>query len=111
MKKERSVKFRGYTIGLMLGLAGLPLPCAPAQSLDEYQAKAAFLFNFAKFVEWPAGPSEKEPIRICVLGQSPFGGSLENLLRGRDIAGRPLSTLQVTDLQQAVNCQVIFVRA
>ena len=56
------------TAGLMQVHAQTPL------AIDEYQVKAVFLFNFAKFVEWPATAfkSANEPIRICLLGQNPF---------------------------------------
>ena len=99
--------------GMMLGLLSISISCALAQSIDEYQAKAAFLFNFAKFVEWPAGAvgTENDPIRICVLGPSPFGSSLENLLRGKDIAGRPLLAVKAADLREASSCQILFVAA
>ena len=58
---------------------------APAgeAEIEEYQVKAAFLFNFAKFVEWPAQAfkSADEPIEICVLGPNPFGSSLDKACR------------------------------
>jgi hypothetical protein len=97
---------------LVLGLLCHGAP-AGGQSIDEYQAKAAFLFNFVKFVEWPPAvfKSEKDPIRICVLGQNPFGASLDNAVRGRDVAGRPLIAVQVSNLRQAAACQMIFVTA
>ena len=100
-------------LALLLGLLGHRAPPARAQSIDEYQAKAAFLFNFAKFVDWPSTvfKNEKDPIRICVLGQNPFGASLDDAVRGRDVAGRPLIAIQVSDLRQAEGCQIIFVAA
>jgi hypothetical protein len=97
-------------VPLVLGLLCHGAP-AGGQSIDEYQAKAAFLFNFVKFVDWPSAvfKSETDPIRICVLGQNPFGASLDNVLRGRDVAGRPLIALQVSNVRQAVACQIVFV--
>src|SRR5882757_4448493 len=51
----------------------------------EYQLKAAFLFNFAKFVEWPpqSFPDAGGPIVIGILGGNPFGDELENAIQGR----------------------------
>jgi len=99
-----------------LGLAfGLILQAAPAsaQDIEEYRIKAAFLYNFAKFVDWPstAFTDAKDPIKICVLGQNPFGDSLQNIIRGKEIGERPLASAQVTDSRQATACQVIFVPA
>ena len=80
---------------------------------DEYQVKAAFLFNFAKFVEWPAsafkGPTD--PIAICVLGRDPFGTALDDVVRNKTVANRGFVVREVSDAQQASNCQIVFVAA
>jgi hypothetical protein len=70
---------------------------------DEYQVKAAFLFNFAKFVEWPADTfkAADDPITICVWGQDPFGGALEDVVRNKTVAGRPFVVRQVASIPQA----------
>lgn len=81
------------------------------QAMDEYQVKAAFLYNFAKFVEWP--PEEfktpKDPILVCVLGHNPFGTSLEDAIRGKTIDGRGFALRQVSNAEQASACQILFV--
>jgi hypothetical protein len=80
---------------------------------EEYTVKGAFLLNFAKFVDWPSevfkGPGD--PIAICVLGQNPFGPSLDQAARGTVIANRPVSVRQVSDGQQAGQCQIVFMGA
>ena len=53
------------------------MPAAQEVS-QEYRVKAAYLYNFVKYVEWP---DTKGPIRICVAGQNPFGTVLEDLVR------------------------------
>lgn len=80
---------------------------------DEYPVKAAFLFNFAKFVEWPAGAfkSPEDPITICVLGQNPFGTALEDVVRDKTVANRAFVVRAVSNSQQAANCQIVFVSA
>jgi hypothetical protein len=77
---------------------------------DEYQVKAAFLFNFAKFVEWPADTfkAADEPITICVWGQDPFGGALEDVVRNKTVAGRPFMVRRVSSAPQAMKCQIVF---
>jgi hypothetical protein len=83
----------------------------PSPSATEYQIKAAFLFNFVKFVEWPSDsfPSEAAPLQICVLGQNPLGQELENLTRGKTVSGRALEINHVSSLQRAKTCQLLFV--
>jgi YfiR/HmsC-like len=82
-----------------------------AQPIDEYQVKAAFLFNFAKFVEWPAQTfkSPTDPIAICVLGTNPFGHSLEDAVDGKSVEGRKFSVRQFNDPEQTAGCQILFV--
>jgi hypothetical protein len=71
------------------GAAVASVPRTPGVS-KEYQVKAAFLYNFAKFVDWPADrfSHDTAPIRIAVIGQNPFGDELDHALRGRKISGR-----------------------
>ncbi len=81
------------------------------QAIDEYQVKAAFLYNFAKFVEWPpeAFKTPADPITVCVLGHNPFGNALEEAIHGKSIEGRPFAFRQVSDAETAGTCQILFV--
>jgi len=83
------------------------------QVADEYKVKAAFLYNFPKFVEWPAhsfkGPAD--PIVIGVLGRNPFRDALAEALAGKTINGRPFQVRELSDASQAAGCQMIFVAA
>jgi len=86
---------------------------AGVSGADEYQVKAAFLFNFAKFIEWPdsAFKTPDEPISICVLGKNPFVSALEGVVRGNSIGGRNLVVREVSNAQQANSCHILFVDA
>lgn len=65
----------------------------------EYQIKAAFIYNFTKFIEWPAGCfDEATPIVVVVLGKNPFGDELEKIVRGRTVNGHPLVVRYISDL-------------
>lgn len=77
----------------------------------EYQVKAAFLFNFAKFVEWPPDvfASDKTPITLCVFRQDPFGSALDEIVRGKAINGRQLAARRVNELPELKGCQIVFV--
>jgi hypothetical protein len=77
---------------------------------DEYQVKAAFLYNFAKFVEWPSGtPGSSGPIAICVLGQNPFGRMLEDTVSGKTVDGKTFVVRRVSEVKAAALCQILFV--
>lgn len=77
----------------------------------EYQIKAAFIYNFAKFVDWPpeAFPSTNAPMVIGVLGENVFGNYLEQTISGRKINGRQLVFQTFHSVAQATNCQVLFI--
>jgi hypothetical protein len=77
----------------------------------EYQVKAAYLFNFAKFVEWPAGAfrTPNSPLVICVLGSNPFGSELEGSIAGKTVGGRRLEISHVPRGVDAGSCQIVFI--
>jgi hypothetical protein len=77
----------------------------------EYQIKAAFLFNFAKFVEWPpaAFAEATSPMVIGILGENPFGDDLERTIRGKTINNRPLVIKEFRSPAEATNCHVLFI--
>jgi hypothetical protein len=84
---------------------------ALAQTIDEYQVKAAFLYSFAKFVEWPglAFKSDKDPMHICVLGQDPFGSALTEAVEGKTLLGRAFLVADISDTARAADCQILFI--
>jgi hypothetical protein len=90
---------------------GLSRMCAQSAPAGEYQVKAAFLYNFAKFVEWPPGSfvGGAAPLRICVFGQDPFGEELHNIANNKVINGRKLVVDQVADLAAARSCHILFI--
>ena len=82
---------------------------APAV-FNEYQVKAAFLFNFAKFVDWPAQKSaEGSPIVLGILGESPFGTHLDGVVKDRRINGREIRVRRFDTLDAARAAHVLFV--
>jgi len=96
-----------FALFLALGLAGLPV--VVASQPGEYQIKAAYLINFARYVEWPAGRLPLGAVlRLCVLGRDPFGGALLGL-DGRQVQGREVRFRPVDSLEQALECHLVFV--
>jgi hypothetical protein len=94
-----------------LWLGSLLVLTIAAQTADEYQVKAACLYNLAKFVEWPATTfrNEKEPIHICLLGQNSFGSLLGETMGGKTVSGRAFAVRAIADPAGAGNCQILFV--
>jgi hypothetical protein len=84
-----------------------------AQSATEYQVKAAFLFSFTKFVEWPKDvfPNADAPLQICVLGQDPFGREFEQSIVEKIVNGRRVELAHPDGVTQARGCQVLFIAA
>lgn len=90
--------------------------CAPAlhsqtDTPGEYQLKAAFLFNFAKFIQWPASafPSAQSEFEICILGDDPFGKSIDDVLRDKAISEHPVAILRCKGLSDLTHCHIVFV--
>jgi hypothetical protein len=81
-----------------------------AQVANEYEVKAAFLYNFAKFVEWPARafPQLGESFVLCVLGDDPFGGTLERAVSGKSVQEREFAVRHVAVAEDAASCHMLF---
>src|SRR5271168_2290238 len=82
-------------------------PPLPEQDL-EYQVKAAFLFNFLKFVDWPAAASDV-PFVIGVLGHDPFGEVLDNTVRGKIVSGRHIEVRRYSRIGEVKDCNLLFI--
>lgn len=97
---------------IFLASAGFDVMAQP-RTASEYEVKAAFLVNFARFAEWPAEsiPAAGLPLTICTMGQNPFGQALEAVTTGKSIDGRPLEVRHAPDGKHAAGCQVLFVAA
>jgi hypothetical protein len=82
-----------------------------AERPDEYQVKAAYILNFAKFVTWPASvfASPSDALTVCVLGQDPFRGALAQVLREKSAGGRGLELRTLSDTDAGGNCRILFV--
>ena len=108
-------RWRSAGLGAVLAFVLGGLVCATAalaQAPTEYQVKAAFLFNFTKFVDWPASAwrAGQGPITICLVGEDHLGKTLDELVKGQNVGGR---TLAVRRLAQAPiprddSCQMAF---
>lgn len=84
-----------------------------AEALKEYELKAAFLYNFTKFVEWPTNhfPNAQAPLVVAVAGQSPCTAELEKIARERKVNGRALIIKMVKTPEAAKDAHVLFLPA
>jgi len=82
-----------------------------AQANLEYEVKAAFLYNFAKFVEWPstAFVTPEAPLVFCIIGPNPFDGRLERVVNDRTANGRRIEVREEVAAGQTSGCHLIFV--
>lgn len=82
-----------------------------SQSLSEYVVKAGFLFNFAKYVEWPADSFEKPdtPITIGIVGADPFGEDLERILKNKTVRNRSFAIQRFREPAGILRCHILFV--
>lgn len=84
---------------------------ADAARTKEYQIKAAFVLNFAKFLEWPEErfASDDQPIAIGVLGQTPLAAELEKILKDRKVRGRSVLVKSASSVDDMKNVHMLFV--
>jgi hypothetical protein len=79
------------------------------QKPSDYQVKAVYLYNFGRFVEWPSNtPADKGDFTVCVLGNDPFGSTLDATLAGETIRGKNVVAKRISTPQESVNCQILF---
>src|ERR1700688_2256753 len=81
------------------------------QSPTEYQVKAAYLFNFLKFVEWPDDPAADPHGKwvIGFVGDSPVGGELARLVEGKNVLGRELLVKKFQAADNLRGCNILFI--
>lgn len=94
-----------------LGLWGACAGLAQAQGLstDEYRLKAAFLYNFTQYVEWPASAfaSSSAPFVVCVAGSNPFGEQLK-ALESRSYKTHPIQVAFPRNVAEARACHILY---
>jgi hypothetical protein len=104
----RKILIFGLSLVLLLAAA---LGRAQTPPPSEYQLKAAFLYNFAKFIDWPpeAFADDKAPFVFGILGDNPFGNDLEQTVAGKKINDRPISVQVFRTAAEAAHCQILFI--
>jgi hypothetical protein len=99
---------RAWWVGLSL-IVGLALPAA-AQTAGVSKVKAAFLYNFAKFAEWPSETLPPgQPLNLCVVGDDAVADALEQTIKGRAIEGHEISVRVVGSDAVLKGCHLVYV--
>lgn len=99
-----------FTIGI--GLSSVSNASAESQRSREYLIKAAFLYNFAKFVEWPAEAFKDglDTLYLGVLGVDPFGDALDSI-KDKTVKGKKLVIKRFTKIDDLEKCHILFISA
>jgi hypothetical protein len=98
-------------LALLLTIITVGTARAAVHVTKEYQLKAAFLYNFVKFVGWPDRrfATQESPIVIGVLGDNPFGTELQDLVKNRKIGARPIVVRHFLTAESANLSHLMFV--
>lgn len=108
--RASSVLVLPMVLGLVLNALCSTAHAQPATPL-EYRVKAAFLFYFANFVDWPESSyaSDESPVRLCVLGDDPFGQVLDQVVEKKRVKGRSLEIMRGHSLDALGDCHLLFI--
>ncbi len=107
-------RLRCAALGVVVLLAGRAIAleqstAAPADSTEvETRVKAAFIYNFARFVAWPPR-SNAGPVRIGVMGRGDLTAPLEDAVRGKSVGGRTIQITPVENAGEAESCEILLI--
>lgn len=93
-------------------LIGVALSAQAQPAALETNIKAVFLFNFSKYVSWPAmkmGERSPADLKICVTANDSFYATLKDVVQGEEVYGKPLLPVALDGLDEARTCQILFV--
>lgn len=110
---RKSRKRRWWAGGVLLAVgclasAGLFPQRAGADRPSRDEVEAAYLYNFGKFIRWPAGAAQG-PLTICVAAQSPLAPALSQLATGEQIGERPLQVRSLGSAEGLAGCSILFI--
>lgn len=114
LSSVRSAAQRLHTrVGAALLAAGilLAVPANAATEPLEYAVKAAYLYKFGFFVQWPpaAFAAASSAVNLCVLGDDPFGETLDTAVNGQHIGGRPIVIKRMKTIAKGSGCHILYI--
>ena len=103
---------RARNIFLLLSISLLSARCTFAQkaSADEYEIRAAMLFNLTRFIDWPAWKLDAThpEFDVCLLGANPIGTSIDALMQGKTVQNKPVVVKHLTSIDNATACHILY---
>jgi hypothetical protein len=100
---------RTLSAAVLVWVLVVPLLQAQKAKPTDYQVKAVYLYNFGRFIEWPAKVTAgQDAFTICVLGLDPFGPNLDATLAGEAISGKAVTARRISNLAESNNCRILF---
>ena len=94
-------------------LLAVPMTHAQSPKPTDYEVKAAYLYHFGRFVEWPAKATttKTDSFTICVLGEDPFGPALDVTLAGEMMGNQKVAARRISSPRDSVDCRILFISA
>jgi hypothetical protein len=107
----RAALWRALPWAVAAVLCARPSAAQPPDASLERNVKAAFLYNFTRFVQWPAAAFEEpeDPVHVCVVADAGFERAIDEVLANERVSGRPLTRLSPREVEATRGCQVLFV--
>ena len=101
----------GAVIALALVVGASPSPAAAQTAALEYRVKAAFLYKFVPFIDWPAAAFQTptSPVVLCVAGRDPFGAMLDQTVAGQSVDARPIVVRRLTKAEPTAGCHILYI--
>lgn len=110
---RRTIRTRARRWGstLVCALAWVAAPTGVAWAQSEDQVKAAFLFNFARFVEWPASAFDVADggVRVCIAGDPAFARIVSKVVSGKKVGDRSVRVEETDGVGEAERCHILYV--
>lgn len=111
--RARRVAATSFWCGVAaLILAAVSIPAAAQQPLatPEFAVKAAYLYQFGRYVEWPARPpADGEPFTICIWAADALAETLDHTVKGEDIRGQRIAARRLTAIKDLTGCRILFI--
>jgi hypothetical protein len=112
MAQVNRARRRSWAAALVVAAATVLVTPAMAQRPGEYQVKAAYLYGFGRFVEWPPAPATADgAFVLCVLGDDPFGRLLDQVTEGGALKNQPVTVRRIARPEEGTGCDTLFVSA
>ena len=98
-----------YAVLICILVLGWPKQAfAEDSSMREYQIKAAYIYNFIKFIDWPADSQQRQSTRICVLGSHPFAKYLDSLEKNK-AKGKSIEIIHASSDAALSDCNILYI--